>query len=179
MFLKGYLIKEIENIFPCSYRVTETLVEVWEKLEIVFPRSWSSSACCFAAMPATMVKSSFNCGFEGKEETASTCTGRGSATVGQLSARNRWVNSTISSSDGVGLCSNILSLIVGGRPLISRIAWSTTQFWHHSKETGRLSSGYSPVPIYILTDLLLASSVVAQTSRRNFPASLVGIELVA
>ena len=61
-----------------------------------------------------MVKSSFNCGFEGEEETASTCTGR--VTVGQQSARNRWVNSTISSSDGVGLCSNILSFIVGGRP---------------------------------------------------------------
>ena len=67
-------------------------------------------------MPATMVKSSFYCGSEGEEETASTCTGRGSVTVGQQSARNRWVNSTISSSDGVGLCSNILSFIVGGRP---------------------------------------------------------------
>ena len=50
LFLKGYLIKEIENIFPCSYRVIETLVEVWEKLEIawkhshfvlVFPRNFS------------------------------------------------------------------------------------------------------------------------------------------
>jgi hypothetical protein len=50
LFLKGYLIKEMENFFPRSYRVIETLVEVWQKLEIawkhsqfvlVFPRNFS------------------------------------------------------------------------------------------------------------------------------------------
>ncbi len=40
MFLKGYLIKEIENIFSVFlYRVIETLVEVWEKLEIAWKHS--------------------------------------------------------------------------------------------------------------------------------------------
>ena len=39
MLLKGYLIKEIENFFPFSYRVIETLVEVWEKLEIAWNHS--------------------------------------------------------------------------------------------------------------------------------------------
>ena len=51
-------------------------------------------------MPATIVKSSFSWG----------------SAVEQPSARNRWVNSTISSRVGVGLCSNIFNFNVVGRP---------------------------------------------------------------
>ena len=75
-----------------------------------------SSTCCFATIPATMVKSSFNCGSDDERGTASTCTGSVSAAAEQPSARNHCVNSTISSSVGVGLCSNIFNFKVGGRP---------------------------------------------------------------
>ena len=76
----------------------------------------SSRACCFVAMPATIVKSSFSWGSADEWKTASVCTERSSIAVEQPSARNRWENSTSSSGVGVGLCSNIFNFNAVGRP---------------------------------------------------------------
>ena len=67
-------------------------------------------------MPATIVKSSFSWESADEWQTASACTEGSSTAVEQPSARNRWVNSTISSRVGVGLCSHIFSFNVVGRP---------------------------------------------------------------
>ena len=61
-------------------------------------------------------KSCFRWGYADEWETASACTEGSSAAVEQPSARNRWVNSTISSRVGVGLCSSIFNFNVVGRP---------------------------------------------------------------